>query len=277
MICASVEQTQWRTAVVMITRNLVIAAPNWDPFYGLVVNCMKYDLAKVHIILRIGCPVNTITKQMRCWQMDSKGSSHSGIYISAIVAPMDKPTCGGVCKFIIHTWVKGFVKRGNGFSGTHAPTGCTAAAGQQGQRAQEKWYILYLESNCHKISQRHVQGCETRCGWRTWSLEQWNNEDMHVKCQQCGCEVSGAASTKIIISLSCLTRCPRNLVETCADLWRISWSNCSMNGEQDLMEHACQTGSSAAVCKEQGHDLWENFAGIRSRVDYGTCSTTSNI
>jgi hypothetical protein len=28
MICASVEQTQWRTAVVMITRNLVIAAPN---------------------------------------------------------------------------------------------------------------------------------------------------------------------------------------------------------------------------------------------------------
>jgi hypothetical protein len=32
-------------------------------------------------------------------------------------------------------------------------------------------------------------------------------------------------------------------------------------------------------CCPQGTEtwLWENFAGIRSRVDYGTCSTTSNI
>jgi hypothetical protein len=34
-------------------------------------------------------------------------------------------------------WVKGFDKRSSGFSGTHAPTGCSAAVGQQEHRAQE--------------------------------------------------------------------------------------------------------------------------------------------
>jgi hypothetical protein len=178
----------------MITRNLVIAAPNWDPFCGLVVNCMKYDLAKVHIILRIEWPVNTITKRMRCWQMDSKGSSHCGIYISAIMAPMDKPTCGGVCKFIIHRWAKGFIKQGNGSSGTHAPTGCTAAVGQQGQRAQEK--IISLISWI-QLPQNFSEACAKM--WNTlWlkdmvigAMEQWGHA-----CQMSAVRLRGFRGSK---------------------------------------------------------------------------------
>jgi hypothetical protein len=51
---------------------------------------------------------------------------------------MDKPTHRGICEFMIHKWVKGFDKRSSGFSGTYSPIGCSAAAGQQRQRAQEK-------------------------------------------------------------------------------------------------------------------------------------------
>ena len=40
--------------------------------------------------------------------MDSRGSSYCGIYISAIAAPMDKPTCRNICKGMGHMMVEGF-------------------------------------------------------------------------------------------------------------------------------------------------------------------------
>jgi hypothetical protein len=59
-----------------------------------------------------------------------------GLNILAIMACVAEPICRGMCRFMIHRWVKGFDKRSSGFLGTHTTTGCSAATGQNGQRAK---------------------------------------------------------------------------------------------------------------------------------------------
>jgi len=60
------------------------------------------------------------------------------------MAPMEKPTCRGMFKFMIHRWVKGFDNQSSGFLGTHSPIGSSAAAGQQGQRGLKERYVVHL-------------------------------------------------------------------------------------------------------------------------------------
>ena len=76
---------------------------------------------------------------------------HRNIIISDVTDCMADPSCKDMCKFMIHRWVKGFDKWSNGFSGTRVPTGCSAAAGQQGQRAQKNDISFILDPMAMKF------------------------------------------------------------------------------------------------------------------------------
>jgi len=73
------------------------------------------------------------------------------INISDVTDCMADPSCKDLCKFMIHRWVKGFDKWSNGFSGTHVQTGCSAAAGQQGQRAHKNDISFILDPMAMKF------------------------------------------------------------------------------------------------------------------------------
>ena len=54
--------------------------------------------------------------------------------------------CRGMCKFMIHRWIKEFDKRSNGFLGMHAPTGCGTAAGSKDSEHKNDYNSFLLDS-----------------------------------------------------------------------------------------------------------------------------------
>jgi hypothetical protein len=69
---------------------------------------------------------------------------HGDAYILSVVIPMTKKTCGYVCKNMLHIVVEGLDHRSGETLGTRMPTGISTAAGQQGQRAQDR--NIYISS-----------------------------------------------------------------------------------------------------------------------------------
>ena len=72
------------------------------------------------------------------WLLAWQEQEHGDAYILGVVVHMTKETCRDVCKYMIHTMVKGLDHRSGESSGTRLPTGINATAGQQGQRAQDR-------------------------------------------------------------------------------------------------------------------------------------------
>ena len=89
-----------------------------------------------HPSVRRGTRLQDGTAWLLTWQEQRLGDA----YIFSVVVHMTKPTCRDVCKYMIHTVVEGLDHRSGESSGTRMPTGISAAAGQQGQRAQD-WNI----------------------------------------------------------------------------------------------------------------------------------------
>jgi hypothetical protein len=67
------------------------------------------------------------------WLLTWQEQRHGDAYIFSVVVHMTKKTCGDVCKYMMHIVVEGLDHRSGETSGTHMPTGISAAAGQQGQ------------------------------------------------------------------------------------------------------------------------------------------------
>ena len=67
----------------------------------------------------------------------SRGSKHKTDDISLILEFLDMKLCRDVCKYMIHIVVVGLDHRSSESMGTRMPTGISASAGQQGQRAQK--------------------------------------------------------------------------------------------------------------------------------------------
>ena len=107
-------------------------------FVMLLGNILSMLLQKNMMFQPLVSRETRIQSELHNCFLDNREDKYRDTNISAIVAPMVKPACKDVCIFTIHMWVNLFVKQSNGFLATHASTDCTAAAGQQGQRAQEK-------------------------------------------------------------------------------------------------------------------------------------------
>jgi hypothetical protein len=78
------------------------------------------------------------------WLLTWQEQRHGDAYILSVVVHMTKKTYGDVCKYIMHIVVEGLDHRSGETSGTRMPTGISTAAGQQGQRAQDR--NIYLSS-----------------------------------------------------------------------------------------------------------------------------------
>jgi DNA gyrase inhibitor GyrI len=72
------------------------------------------------------------------WLLAWQEQRHGDAYILGVVIHMTKKTCRDVCKYMIYTVIEGHDLRSGESSGTSMPTGLSAVAGQQGQRAQDK-------------------------------------------------------------------------------------------------------------------------------------------
>ena len=71
------------------------------------MDSMEYDMAKGHDVLTVSRQGNTIAKQCGCC-LDSRGSKHYGLYISAIMAWMPSKTCRAMCKDMMDMLYEGF-------------------------------------------------------------------------------------------------------------------------------------------------------------------------
>jgi hypothetical protein len=91
------------------------------------------------------------------WLLTWQEQRHGDAYILSVVVHMTKKTCRYVCKYMLHIVVEGLDHESGETSRTHMPTGISTAAGQQGQRAQDRNIYLYLWSYRHKTLQRNVQ------------------------------------------------------------------------------------------------------------------------
>jgi hypothetical protein len=70
---------------------------------------------------------------------------HGDAYILSVVVHMTKKTYEDVCKYMMQILVEGFDHRSGETLGTRMPTGISTAAGQQGQRAQDRnIYLSFL-------------------------------------------------------------------------------------------------------------------------------------
>ena len=87
-----------------------------------------------HPSVRRGTRLQDGTAWLLTWQEQRLGDA----YIFSVVVHMIKPTCRDVCEYMIHILAKGLDHGSSESSGTCMPTGISAAAGQQGQRAQDR-------------------------------------------------------------------------------------------------------------------------------------------
>jgi hypothetical protein len=72
------------------------------------------------------------------WLLTWQEQRHGDAYIFSVVVHMTKETFIDVCKHMVHIVVEGLDHWNSESSGTHMPTGISAAAGQHGQRAQDR-------------------------------------------------------------------------------------------------------------------------------------------
>jgi len=138
------------------------------PFGGLLGTMIQRFWSKV-VIFRAMVHRGTLTqKRLHGWFLDSRSSKYYDLNISAIVAPMTKPTCRDMCKDKIHMLYEGFDDLTIVWWGTSLPNRGAPLLKQQRQQAPKRWYLFHLKTSGREILQRHVQIYNTCVGPRDW-------------------------------------------------------------------------------------------------------------
>jgi hypothetical protein len=114
----------------MITRNMIIAAPNRDPFCGVVVDCMWHVLEKGQVTLSIGWSENVIANKVYA-VVNMVGAASTLTSVSPKSQP--KPSCRDIYMIMMVMAIQGFDDQSDEFAGTLMTTINTMAARQQGQ------------------------------------------------------------------------------------------------------------------------------------------------
>jgi hypothetical protein len=110
----------------MITRNMIIAAPNRDPFCGLVMDYME----KGQVTLSIGWSENVIANKVYA-VVNMVGAASTLTSVSPKSQP--KPSCRDIYMIMMVMAIQGFDDQSDEFAGTLMTTINTMAARQQGQ------------------------------------------------------------------------------------------------------------------------------------------------
>ena len=96
---------------------------------------MEHIMTKGHDALTVGQVGNKIAQDGTVWLLAWQEQRHGDSYIFSVVVHMTKKTSRYDYKYMVHILVEGLGHRSGESLETRMPTGISAAAGQQGQRA----------------------------------------------------------------------------------------------------------------------------------------------